>query len=128
VERGPVILGGSPLSTCVLTRIWQLVLPQDNDSHESRHRQSSSKFALCRLRKGVLCSFLTICVLARTTHKITSRTMMLTVLAAEFGSYQCRQRWSKLEKSWAFGNYTGSGHYMREDSELVEMVSIHHLT
>ncbi|KIJ91236.1 hypothetical protein K443DRAFT_686203 [Laccaria amethystina LaAM-08-1] len=40
------------------------------------------------------------------THKVTSRTMMLTILAAGFGSYQCGQRWSKLEKSWVFGNHT----------------------
>ena len=50
---------------------------------------------------------------------------MLTILFAEFSSHQCGQRWSKLEKSWAFGNHTGSGHQMSEDSELVEMVSVH---
>jgi hypothetical protein len=49
---------------------------------------------------------------------------MLTRLAAEFGSYQRGQRWSKLAKSWAFRNHTGSGHWMCEDSELVEMVSV----
>ena len=50
---------------------------------------------------------------------------MLTMLAAEFSSHQCGQRSSMLEKSLGFGNYTGSGHQMSEDSELVEMVSVH---
>ncbi|KIJ90386.1 hypothetical protein K443DRAFT_549430 [Laccaria amethystina LaAM-08-1] len=77
---------------------------------ETRRRQSSSKFTIFRLQKGVWCSFLTICVLARTTHKVTSRTIMLAMPTAEFGSYQCGQRWSKVEKPWTFGNHTASGH------------------
>ena len=34
---------------------------------------------------------------------------MLTMLPAEFSSHQCGQRSSKLEKSRAYGNHTGTG-------------------
>ena len=94
---------------------------------ETGRSQRSSKFTISRSWKGVWCSFLTICVLVRTTYKATARTIMLTILPAEFSSHQCVQRSFKLEKSWTFGNDTGSGHQMSEGSrsEFVEMVSVH---
>ncbi|KIJ89635.1 hypothetical protein K443DRAFT_156136 [Laccaria amethystina LaAM-08-1] len=60
---------------------------------ESRRSQISSKFT-----KSPGCG------------RITSRTIMLMILAAGFGSHQRGQRWSTLEKTWAFGNHTGSGY------------------
>ncbi|KIJ98048.1 hypothetical protein K443DRAFT_223491 [Laccaria amethystina LaAM-08-1] len=107
------ILGGSAallLTTRVLTRT-QLVLLQDNDNHDNFGNRAQTKFInVHNLQVAEGCSFLTICVLARILHKITARAIMLTILAAEFGSCQRGQRWSKLARSWAFGNHTGSEH------------------
>jgi hypothetical protein len=86
------------LTTRVLTRT-QLVLLQDNVGYDNFENRAQSKFVKVhhiQVAEGCAVVVLDYSRVVRTAYKITVRTIMLAV---EFGSHQCGQRWSKLKKS-----------------------------